>query len=516
MVRLADSDLFRKLPAANVRILLEHIEKISVAAGDLIITEGNSGDYYYVIEAGTCLVSRRDVDGAPRALAELGVGEAFGEEEMVVGPSRNASVTMLSDGELLRLSKHQFIDVVRDALVDTVPYAIARRMYAEGAIWIDVRDAKDYSEGALDNAINLPLGELRENAKDLLKDQPYLVCGESAGAASVGTLLLAQRGFDAVCMSEPVSAALRIRSEQTSAEKVRVEPNDARATVVPFPSSGDGPVNPVEQAQHREKALGIDDVESTDPIPRDLYDDTYVGQSLADLIDQMHSRHKQLLTPNANGTGTDAQAVDVIDLESFQAEVEEVLPVIARQAPALSLADDESHAAVDEAQPMADHASSLYGTEAGIGTSPGNEPALDDADADDIGELMRSIEATVRTQLERSIEVQREVVRNELAERVSTVKQAAIREVRKQVEAYRDRYRTEHAHREEKLKGQYDKLMELAHRISRQKAELQTARKDLQLKLDATSRLQSEIDSLRTNLSGHLDSFDGIDDTGEF
>ena len=165
---------------------------------------------------------------------------------------------------------------------------------------------------------------------------------------------------------------------------------------------------------------------------------------------------------------------------------------------------------------MADHASSLYGTEAGIGTSPGNEPALDDADADDIGELMRSIEATVRTQLERSIEVQREVVRNELAERVSTVKQAAIREVRKQVEAYRDRYRTEHAHREEKLKGQYDKLMELAHRISRQKAELQTARKDLQLKLDATSRLQSEIDSLRTNLSGHLDSFDGIDDTGEF
>ena len=54
--------------------------------------------------------------------------------------------------------------------------------------------------------------------------------------------------------------------------------------------------------------------------------------------------------------------------------------------------------------------------------------------------------------------------------------------------------------------------MGLAHRISRQKAELQSARKDLQRKLDATARLQSEIDSLRTNLAGSLDSFDGIDD----
>ena len=496
MVRLADSDLFRKLPAANIRILLEHIEKISVSEGEVIVSEGDAGDYYYVIEAGHALVTRRTGQDAPSVLAELAVGDAFGEEEMVAGPSRNASVTMLTDGELLRLAKHQFIDVVRDALVDKVPYAIARRMNTEGAIWLDVRGKHEFSSGAFPGAINVPLNELRESAKNLLAEQSYLVCGENAGAASVGTLLLAQRGFDAVCITEPVSAALGNGQdsfmESDSDSQHREESDDA--TVVAFSRAEEPRDDPVAKAISVEQSLGVEDVESIEPIPRDLYDDTYVGQTLADLIDQMHSRHQQLLRSDESAETTATEPVEVIDLETFQAEVEDSLPNPLDGAPALSLASEEVPATTETLEPVA---------------------LLDpSANSDNIAELMRAIETQIRNQVGRSIEEQRARVRAELAERIQSVKQAAVREVRKQVEAYRDRYRAEHATREQKLKTQYDKLMGLAHRISRQKAELQRARKDLQRKLDATARLQAEIDGLRTNLSGRLDSFDDIEDDG--
>ena len=110
MVRLADSRLFSKLPAANIRILLEEIQKVSVRAGDIIIRQGDAGDYYYIIETGTCRVTRQvDPHGSEVLLAELGPGNAFGEEEMVSGTSRNATVVMATDGELL-YPEWDFID----------------------------------------------------------------------------------------------------------------------------------------------------------------------------------------------------------------------------------------------------------------------------------------------------------------------------------------------------------------------------------------------------------------------
>ena len=489
MVRVADSDLFRKLPAANVRILLEHLEKVTASAGDIIIRQSDPGDYYYVVEKGSCRVSRQDENGADVTLADLSVGEAFGEEEMVAGSGRNASVTMLTDGELLRLDKQHFIDVVRDPLVDKVPHAIAQRMHTEGAMWIDVRPETEFCNGSLDGAINIPLQHLRENARDLLKDQAYVVCGESPGAAAVGTLLLAQRGFDAVCMTEPVSAtSVNTTGQETTATDEPAE------TVVTFPD----PREPAAETTpvHNEPANEVstdEDLDSSEPIPRDLYDDTYVGRSLADLIDQMHTKHEQLLRAENEPAGADSDPVEVIDLDAFESEVEQALPSRPAEAPALSLTGDEP-AVSNVAEPAG---------------APVTEPR---PPGDPVSAIMQTLEAELRRQIEAGVEAQRAQVRQAMEARIAEVKQAAVHEVRKQVEAYRKRYRDEHAHKEQQLKAQYDKLMGHAHRISRQKAELQRARRDLQTKLEATARLQSEIDGLRSNLSGRLGSFDDIDD----
>ena len=54
--------------------------------------------------------------------------------------------------------------------------------------------------------------------------------------------------------------------------------------------------------------------------------------------------------------------------------------------------------------------------------------------------------------------------------------------------------------------------MGLAHRISRQRAELQRARRELENKLQATNRLQKEIDGLHETLSQSIGHFDELED----
>ena len=469
MVRLADSRLFRKLPAANIRILLEEIQKVSVRAGAIIIRQGDAGDYYYIIEAGTCRVTRKsDPDGSEALLAKLGPGNAFGEEEMVSGPSRNVTVVMATDGELLRLPKDRFIDIVRDPLVDKVPFRIAARLHNEGATWVDVRDPHEFSGNALPGAINLPLESLREDFERLETDRSYIVCGATPEAGAVGTLLLAQMGFDAVCLNEPLEQVLETGIENPSVEE---------------PNGGKLQETPVETAQRKEAELDHD-LHSSDPIPRDLYDDTYVGKSLADLIDQMHTRHRELTKDNLNPLdGTEDGGAAVIDLESFEAQVEDSLPQAENQFPG---------AATTSPDPAP----------SGPGTSS----------HDDLSSLMREFETRLRGYLDRATVDQREHLQRQLAERIEKVKQAAVKEVRRQTQAYRDKYRIDHTEREQAMRAQYDKLMGLAHRISRQKAELKRARRELEGKLDATNRLQHEIDGLRDALTESIEHFDELED----
>ena len=467
MVRLADSRLFRKLPTANVRVLLEEVEKVPVAAGEVIIKQGDRGDFYYVIEAGSCRVTRQSSpDGPEELVAELGPGNAFGEEEMVAGTSRNASVVMATNGELLRLAKDRFIDLVRDPLIDKVPFRMAARMQSQGSTWLDIRPASQFANGSLPGAINAPLATLREEFDDLDTERSYIVCGDTPEASAVGTLLLAQRGFEAVCLNEPVAEVLA-EPGSTTAE----EDSNSQTAIG----------SPLEQVQPAELATNL---ESNEPISRDLYDDTYVGKSLADLIDQMHTRHRELVRESTGPAAeTEETSAPVIDLELFETQVEPSLPRM-------------EQASVEVITPVEPDAQS--------------GPART-ADGDELSQLLSEFESRLRIFLERATKSQRQNLQTQLAQRIEKVKEAAVKEVRRQSQAYRDKYRTDHTERERVIRVQYDKLMGLAHKISRQKAELQRARRELEGKLQATTRLQEEIDGLRDTLTESIGHFDELE-----
>ena len=75
-----------------------------------MIRQGDEGDYFYIIREGTCSVTRLASGNAwDVPLAELSTGDCFGEDALVSDGTRNATVTMLTDGVLMRLSKQQFL-----------------------------------------------------------------------------------------------------------------------------------------------------------------------------------------------------------------------------------------------------------------------------------------------------------------------------------------------------------------------------------------------------------------------
>jgi rhodanese-related sulfurtransferase len=188
--------VFSRLPPANIEKMFQRMTPLSVKAGQVIITQGAEGDYYYLIERGTAIVSRvADASEPPMVLAELKEGDAFGEEALVSDNKRNATITMKTDGALLRLNKTDFIELLKAPLISQVLIDEAEQRIQAGAQWLDVRFPSEYKFDHLPNALNTPLNEIRELMKTLDKNKQYITCCQTGRRSSAAAFILAQNGF---------------------------------------------------------------------------------------------------------------------------------------------------------------------------------------------------------------------------------------------------------------------------------------------------------------------------------
>ena len=104
-LQLAQHALFGGLTEEQLAVVLPHLREESFEAGDWVIREGENGDSLYFIGAGRVRVTQNN----PHAieLAELGVGEAFGEMELIDTQPRSASVQALTKLETYSLHHHE-------------------------------------------------------------------------------------------------------------------------------------------------------------------------------------------------------------------------------------------------------------------------------------------------------------------------------------------------------------------------------------------------------------------------
>jgi CRP-like cAMP-binding protein len=197
MTRILQSEAFIKIPPSMIQSLLIKMETVPVKAGDVIIRQGDSGDYFYTLHEGRCAITRKDSpDGEEHLLAELEAGDSFGEDALVSDEKRNATVSMLTDGLLMRLAKKDFIEFLKNPLVKRVDYEQAAAMVDEGAVWVDVRTPDEYEHGAFEDSVNIPLSCLRDELSELVFNSNYVICCDTGRRSESAGFLLSHKGLD--------------------------------------------------------------------------------------------------------------------------------------------------------------------------------------------------------------------------------------------------------------------------------------------------------------------------------
>ena len=138
MTRILQSKAFLQVPPANIQAIFMRMEEVPVKTGDTIIKQGDDGDYYYIIKTGKCKVTRASKTGTELTLATLGDGDAFGEEALLTEAKRNANIVMTTNGVLMRLSKADFNQLLKEPNLKWVTNAEAEKMVAQLDRWIDL------------------------------------------------------------------------------------------------------------------------------------------------------------------------------------------------------------------------------------------------------------------------------------------------------------------------------------------------------------------------------------------
>ncbi|MES9873318.1 MAG: SUMF1/EgtB/PvdO family nonheme iron enzyme [Candidatus Sedimenticola sp. 6PFRAG7] len=197
MSQLLKSRVFQLIPASNIQGVMMRMEEVESKAGDVIIRQGEEGDYFYLINKGRCSVLyTEDDEGEAAEVAQLGAGDSFGEEALLSNKPRGSTIIMLTDGLLLRLSKDDFVQFVKSPLGHTTNYVQGKKLTDKGSVWLDVRAVEAFDERHLPGSINLPFSSLRYQASNLDPDKPYIVYCDDGQLSTTAAYLLVEQGFD--------------------------------------------------------------------------------------------------------------------------------------------------------------------------------------------------------------------------------------------------------------------------------------------------------------------------------
>ncbi len=206
MTTLLQAKAFHKIPPANIQAIFMRMQQINYKSGDVVLKQGAEGDFFYVLTRGRALVTREtplSKDGIK--LAELTVGDTFGEEALISEAKRNATVTMTTDGSVMRLGKDDFKKLLNEPMLEWVDYTQASSIVSGGGQWLDVRLPSEFENSHIDGAINIPLYFIRLKLNTLEQGKKYVVCCDTGRRSSAGAYILNERGFEAYVLEGGIS-----------------------------------------------------------------------------------------------------------------------------------------------------------------------------------------------------------------------------------------------------------------------------------------------------------------------
>jgi CRP/FNR family cyclic AMP-dependent transcriptional regulator len=126
---LAQVPLFSALSRRELALVARRAEDVTVAPGKVLVSEGETGQQFFVIMGGEAKLTRRG-----RKIATLGPGDAFGELALLDKHPRNATAVAETSMELVVLGQREFA-----GLIDDVP-GFARKLLSAMAARLRAAD----------------------------------------------------------------------------------------------------------------------------------------------------------------------------------------------------------------------------------------------------------------------------------------------------------------------------------------------------------------------------------------
>ena len=122
--RMKSVPFFSGMSKSELAAIAQQTDEVDVPAGKVLAREGDFGDEFFMIDAGTAEVTR-----GGEAIAELGAGDFFGEMALLEEDRRTATVTAKTPMSLIVMTRSNFrsLDRAQPAVHATVAKAIAER-----------------------------------------------------------------------------------------------------------------------------------------------------------------------------------------------------------------------------------------------------------------------------------------------------------------------------------------------------------------------------------------------------
>jgi len=113
---LQKSFMFAALEQKDMDIILQATKECKFSAGTKVITEGENGDYLFVIEKGN-LECKKMINGESKVVKTVNEGDVFGELALLYNCPRAADVVAKDDCVCWQLDRDTFNNIVKEASV---------------------------------------------------------------------------------------------------------------------------------------------------------------------------------------------------------------------------------------------------------------------------------------------------------------------------------------------------------------------------------------------------------------
>jgi len=220
--------------------------------------------------------------------------------------------------------------------------------------------------------------------------------------------------------------------------------------------------------------------EGASAIPTSEYTETFSGQQLAELVEEINAEHATLNEPQS-AAADPHRPRDVKEQEPFF-----------------------------ELSTSADDVDSVF-------DFPGDESLLIDDQGsyvpkvdDEIGAFARELESRFRRYVDKVKADERARYEARLQAHSVQLQALAEQQLATRVNALRERYQDAHAEKDRRLRERYRNLRDFANKIARQKAAIYVARRQISEKLRMVEQIHTELSQLGSQLNNQLDDLDDL------